>query len=384
MKAVRILFATLAAVVFAYLLVPQTAAEAQGTTLDLTAEAWVVMDVESGEILTQENASEELSAGSTTKIMTAYTAFEMLESGSAGFDEEVSVSPKAASFAKPIYSNVGLRAGDELDVQEMLMATLIASGNDSATALAEYLGGGVGPFVRRMNRDARRLGLRDTTLKNVTGLDAKGHHTSARDLARMARLASSTYPEFAEIVSTDYATVSTQKREIPLNTRNELLLSYPPATGVKTGTTPEAGQCLVASAASGDEEYIVVVLGSEDRYAEATTLLDYAFSSYYHRDLVRQGRRYARADVPYRRDEKIGLVAERSLEELVDESSEIKTDIQLMEDLPASAKPGAKLGKVIAKVDGERVGEVALVAETGYQEASFWEKAGFVVESIWP
>jgi serine-type D-Ala-D-Ala carboxypeptidase (penicillin-binding protein 5/6) len=382
----RVRFATMLAVVaFALLLAVRTDAEAQVTPLpDLTAEAWVVMDAESGEILAEENASEELPAGSTTKIMTAFTAFEMLASGEASFDEEVRVSPEAASFAKPIYSNVGLRAGDELNVREMLMATLIASGNDSATALAEHLGeGSVRRFVERMNRDARRLGLRDTVLKNVTGLDAKGHRTSARDLARMARLASSAHRNFSGMVATEYATVTTREREIPLNTENELLSSYPAATGVKTGTTPQAGQCLVASASLGEEEYIIVVLDSQDRYAEAMVLLDHAFSTYDRRDLVQEGARYAQPELPYRRGKTVGLVAEHDLEELVNEYSEVGTKIQIMEDIPGSVKAGTRLGEVVVSVDGERVGEVALLTERGYREASLWEKTWYTIEGIW-
>jgi serine-type D-Ala-D-Ala carboxypeptidase (penicillin-binding protein 5/6) len=233
------------------------------------ARSWVLAEAESGKYLAGENASERLSMGSTDKIMVALVALRQIEAGEVGLEDEVTVSGDAAAFATPLYSNVGLFAGDTLSVRELLAAALIPSGNDAAYALAEHVGdGNLDAFVERMNREAELLGLGDTRFANPTGLDARGQYSSARDLATMARAASE-YPLFRELVSTDYTTITTQDREIELVSTNELLSTYPPATGVKTGTTPGAGPSLVASAAAEDETYVSVVLDDVDRFASS-------------------------------------------------------------------------------------------------------------------
>ena len=238
--------------------------------------AWALADARGGEILAGENARKELPMASTTKIMTALVTLQ-----TADLDEPVIVSRRAAAYATPVYSNVGLRTGDTLSVRELLMAAMISSGNDADYALAEHLGGGgpdgVDKFVDEMNRKAEDLGLEDTHFENPVGFDARAHHTSAADLAEMTAVAMRE-PEFRRIVSTRHATVTTQDREVPLTNTNELLFSYASATGIKTGTTPAAGESLVASAAHGDESYVSVVLDAgEDRFASSERLLKYGF-----------------------------------------------------------------------------------------------------------
>jgi D-alanyl-D-alanine carboxypeptidase (penicillin-binding protein 5/6) len=345
---------------------------------EVAARAWALVDAPSGEYLAGENASARLPTASTTKIMVALVAFQ-----EANLDEEITVSEEAAAFANPIYSNVGLVAGDVLSVRELLMAALISSGDDATYALAEHLGGGsVEDFVEKMNREAEALGLRDTRFENPVGLDARTHYSSARDLAQMARLAMR-YPEFREMVGTTYASIFTRYREIPLTNTNEMLFVYPPATGVKTGTTPAAGPSLVASAAAGDESYVSVVLDArEDRFAASVRTLEHAFDTYDRADLVVEGKRYAETDVPYRRGEKVGLVAKASVEGLVDASSNVEREVRLIEEPPGSARPGTKLGEVVVKVDGERVGESALLASRGYDEASLKERVWYTVGGL--
>ena len=354
---------------------------------DVAARSWVLTDAESGEYLAGENADERLSMGSTDKIMVALVALRMVEAGEAGLEDEVTVSEEAASFAVPLYSNVGLFPGDSVSVRELLAATLIPSGNDAAYALAEHLGGGGGEagvdqFVERMNREAGLLGLEDTRFENPTGLDARGQYSSARDLAVMARAASE-YPLFREMVSTDYTTITTLDREIELVSTNELLSIYPPATGVKTGTTPGAGPSLVASAAAEDEAYVSVVLDDVDRFASSARLLDYGFAAYDRVDLVEEGEQYAKTQVPYRRGETVGLVAKESVEGLVSGDPRVERETRIFEELPASARPGTPLGEVVVEVDGERVGETSLVAARGYDEASLGERAWYTASGLW-
>jgi len=345
--------------------------------LEVSARAWAVTDLKTGEYLAGSGASEELPMASTTKVMGALVALET------DLDEEVTVSEEAAAFAVPAYSNVGLLPGDVLSARELLMASMISSGDDAAYALAEHVGdGSVGRFVGMMNEKAERMGLEETSFENPVGFDARGHHTSARDLATMTGAAMRN-PEFREMVSTEYATIVTPYREIPLTNTNELLFAYPPATGVKTGTTPAAGESLVSTAVSGDETYAFVILDArEDRFAASIRALEHAFAAYDRANLVVEGEKYAGADVPYRRDESIDLVASRDVEGLVDASPEVVREISVMEDPPPSARPGTRLGEVVVKVDGEVVGESPLVARGGYEEASLWERVWYTVGGV--
>jgi serine-type D-Ala-D-Ala carboxypeptidase (penicillin-binding protein 5/6) len=347
------------------------------------ARAWVLTNAGNGEYLAGENASERLPMGSTDKIMVALVTLRMVEEGKASLDDEVTVSREATAYATPLYSNVGLFAGDSLSVRELLEAALIPSGNDAAYALAQHLGGGdVSDFIDKMNQEAEALGLENTRFENPTGLDARGQYSSARDLATMAQAASK-YPFFRETVATDYSTITTQDREIELVSTNELLNTIPSSTGVKTGTTPRAGPSLVASAASKDEAYISVVLDDVDRFADSARLLNYGFATYDRSNLIVEGEQYARADVPYRRGETVGLVAKDNVEGLVDGDSEVERETRLFEDLPASARPGTKLGENVVEVDGKRVGKTSLVTAKGYEEASLGERMWYTASSLW-
>ena len=345
--------------------------------LEVSARAWAVTDLETGEYLAGNAASERLPMASTTKVMGALVALE------SDLEEEVTVSEEAAAFAVPAYSNVGLLPGDVLSAGELLMASMISSGDDAAYALAEHVGGGsVERFVGMMNERAQEMGLGETSFENPVGFDAREHHTSARDLATMTRTAMQN-PEFREMVSTEYATIATPYREIPLTNTNELLFAYPPATGVKTGTTPAAGESLVSSATKGDEAYAFVVLDAgEDRFAASIRAFKHAFAAYDRVDLVVGGEKYAGADVPYRRGESIDLVAARDVEGLVDASPEVEREITVAGDPPPSASPGTRLGEVVVKVDGRVVGASPLVARRGYEEASLWERVWYTVGGV--
>jgi D-alanyl-D-alanine carboxypeptidase (penicillin-binding protein 5/6) len=324
-------------------------------------------------------ALTDLPIASTTEIMAALVVLE-----SADLDEEVKVSKNAAAFATPAYSNVGLLPGATLSVRELLMATLISSGDDAAYALAEHVGGeaGVSRFVGEMNERARAMGLKNTHFENPIGFDAKGHYSSARDLARMARLATKN-PEFRKIVSTEYATIRTPYRKIPLTSINELLFTYGPATGIKTGTTPSAGENLVSSASKWDESYVCVILDSkEDRFGASVRALRYGFAAYDRKDLVVEGKRYASIEVPYRREKSVDLVAQGRVDGLVDASPDVDREVDLVEDPPDSARAGTRLGEVLVKVDGKKGGETELVAKNGYERASLGQRVWYTVEGI--
>ncbi len=231
--------------------------------VQLSAASALLMDLDAGQTLYALRPDEPRPPASTAKLMTALITLRRV-----ALDEAVTVSATAAGMEG---SRMGLVAGETLTVRDLLHGLLIASGNDAAVALAEHVAGSEADFVALMNGEAARMGLPATHFANSHGLDAEGMTSSAADLLAIARAALE-YPVFAEIV----ATQSVQVAGHDLTNTNELLGVYPGADGIKTGTTDEAGECLVASVSRSGHRIVAVILGSTGRYADARALLDFA------------------------------------------------------------------------------------------------------------
>jgi D-alanyl-D-alanine carboxypeptidase (penicillin-binding protein 5/6) len=342
----------------------------------INAGAWALEDTETGLYLAGEDPDKRMPIASTTKIIVALIALER----GVDLDEEVTISDQAERFVGSVYSNVGLISGERLSVRELLVASLVPSGTDADYALAEHLGGGGGKagvenFVEEMNRKADSMGLKNTHFENPAGLDSPEHYSSARDMAEIARAAME-YPEFRDIVDTEQATISTQSREIEVFNTNDLLYTYGPAIGVKTGTSPEAGPSLVAAAKEGDESYVAVVLdanGDQYRFTAAQKALDFAFADYEREALVREGQVYEKVGLPFRREESVGLAAAEDVPALAGPGLEVERRTTTDEP-PPEARSGEDLGTVEVLVDGKSVGSAPLVTEKGYEEASLWQK----------
>jgi len=342
----------------------------------INAGAWALEDTETGLYLAGEDPDKRMPIASTTKIIVALIALER----GVDLDEEVTISDQAERFVGSVYSNVGLISGERLSVRELLVASLVPSGTDADYALAEHLGGGGGKagvenFVEEMNRKADSMGLKNTHFENPAGLDSPEHYSSARDMAEIARAAME-YPEFRDIVDTEQATISTQSREIEVFNTNDLLYTYGPAIGVKTGTSPEAGPSLVAAAKEGDESYVAVVLdanGDQYRFTAAQKALDFAFADYEREALVREGQVYEKVGLPFRREESVGLAAAEDVPALAGPGLEVERRTTTDEP-PPEARSGEDLGTVEVLVDGKSVGSAPLVTEQGYEEASLWQK----------
>jgi len=237
------------------------------------SRAAILEDAASGQPLFGLNPDQRLAQASTTKIMTALVALSLYSP-----QTPVRVSARAASIGG---SSARLVGGEVLPFHDMLFGLLLPSGNDAAVALAEDENGGEAAFVERMNARALTLGLRNSHFRNPDGLDEDGHYSTATDLASLARAALGN-PEFATAVRTaDYAVAATAlHRGHDWHNLNELLGTYPGSDGVKTGTTQASGQVLVGSATREGHRLVMVVMGSENRYADARTLLDYGFEHF--------------------------------------------------------------------------------------------------------
>ena len=220
---------------------------------EVRAEAAVVMDADNGRLLYAQNPDKRLANASTTKIMTALLTLEEPEQ-----DRYFTVDPDAIRVEG---TTMGLQPGDSVTLHQLAAGMLLPSGNDAAGAAAVEIAGSEEAFVRRMNRRAEELGLTNTQYRNPSGLDAPGHYSSARDLATLAAHALEN-EDFADIVSQQEMRMAfgNPPYNHSIYTTNKLLERYPPAIGVKTGYTEDAGLCLVTAAEQDGTRLIVVTL----------------------------------------------------------------------------------------------------------------------------
>jgi serine-type D-Ala-D-Ala carboxypeptidase (penicillin-binding protein 5/6) len=242
----------------------------------LAVKGYYLVDYATNTPLAESAESEQLEPASLTKLMTAYVIFGALKSGRLHAADEVAVSEKAWRMRG---SRMFIEVNSKVSVDDLLHGLLIQSGNDASVALAEHLAGSVGAFVEEMNAAAAALGMHDSVFRNPHGLPARGHVSSARDLAVLARAIIAEFPEYYGL----YAQREFTYNGITQQNRNALLRRDPSVDGMKTGHTVAAGYCLVSSAERGGMRLIAVVLGAETPKARndgAEALLEYGFANY--------------------------------------------------------------------------------------------------------
>ncbi len=256
-------------------LLPTTA---EAVELPLTSRAALLMEKTTGQILFAQNEHEALEPASVTKIMTLLLTMDAIDSGALSYDDVVTVSANAAGMGG---SQVFLAEGEKITVEELLKSVCVSSGNDAAVALAEKVSGVTELFVEQMNNRAKGLGMDDTHFVNCTGLTAKGHVTSAYDIALMSRELLTRHPDIRRF--TTIWTDTIRGGAFGLANTNKLIRFYDGATGLKTGYTASAGYCISATAEREGMELIAVIMKGETadkRNTDAKALLNYGFSTY--------------------------------------------------------------------------------------------------------
>ena len=256
-------------------LLPRTAVAVE---LPLTSRAALLMEKTTGQILFAQNEHEALEPASVTKIMTLLLTMDAIDSGALSYDDVVTVSANAAGMGG---SQVFLAEGEKITVEELLKSVCVSSGNDAAVALAEKVSGVTELFVEQMNNRAKGLGMDDTHFVNCTGLTAKGHVTSAYDIALMSRELLTRHPDIRRF--TTIWTDTIRGGAFGLANTNKLIRFYDGATGLKTGYTTSAGYCISATAEREGMELIAVIMKGETadkRNTDAKALLNYGFSTY--------------------------------------------------------------------------------------------------------
>ena len=323
---------------------------------DVTCAACILVD-DTGRVLFARDPDVERPNASTTKMVTAMVVVEHADP-----EEPVVVSANAAATGG---GGLDLHAGERYTVGGLLYALLLTSSNDAAVALAEHVGGSEERFVAEMNDFAEDLGARHTAFANAHGLDAPGHHSTARDLARIA-VAVLRRPFLAGIVGTARATIPGPSGSVPVENRNVLLESYPGAIGVKTGYTAGAGDTLVAAARRHHRVLVAVAMGSASAAADDVALLDYGWARLARTVLV---------DADAAIGELVfgsGSTEVVAAEPLRGGESPARVSVELVPDdsvaVPISA--GERVGDAVVAVGDRTIGEVPALAGTDVGSAT--------------
>lgn len=339
------------------------------------AKSAILIERDTGTVLFEKNSDERLSPASMTKIMTMLLIMEALEDGKIQWNEKVRTSEYAASMGG---SQVFLEEGEEMTVDELLRAISISSANDASVAMAERIAGSEKQFVKMMNQKAKELGFKDTKFQNATGLPAKNHYSSARDMAILAKelLKHEKITNYTSQYES-YLREGTDKKFWLVNT-NRLVKFYPGVDGLKTGFTKEAKYCLTATAKKGDMRVIAVVFGaptSKERNKLITEMFDYAFSQYETKQFYAKGDELGKVTVEKGQQRNIKIAAGESISLLTkkgEKMDDVKTSLKLNKHIQAPIKKGDEIGKIVLIKNGKVLSENSAIAAENVKPASWW------------
>ncbi|WP_238988818.1 D-alanyl-D-alanine carboxypeptidase family protein [Calorimonas adulescens] len=337
---------------------------------DVNAKSAILMDSDTGTVLYEKNIHERLAPASVTKIMTLYLIMEAIDSGKIKLDDMVRVSEYASSMGG---SQVYLAPGEEMSVEDLIKAITIASANDAAVALAEYIAGSEQLFVEMMNDAVSKWGLKDTHFVNVTGLPTDNHYTSVYDTAIISMKLINEHPSILKYTSIWMDTL--REGKFGLANTNKLIRTYG-ADGLKTGSTEEAKYCLSATKKVGNTRLIAVLFGAPDsktRFGETIKLLDYGFANYETYNLFKKGDLVGKINVEKGSINIYEIRIPKDISILIKkgEGGNIVSSVELVDKIVAPAKVGYEIGKIIIKNKGEVIQEIPLTTEVDIQKATF-------------
>ena len=346
-------------------------AEAGGmqAELSLPVKSAILIDQNTGTVRYEKNADQPLPPASITKIMSLLLFMEALESGKIGLQDTVTCSEVAAGFGG---SQIWLKPGEEMTVEELLKAVAVQSANDATVCLAEYVAGSETAFVQQMNQKAAELGMEHTHFACCAGLDHEDHYSTARDIAMMSR-ALLQYPKITEYTTIWMDTLRGGATSL-VNT-NRLVRFYQGATGLKTGTTNGAGCCLSASATRDGLGLIAVVLGAENsdkRFTAARALLDWGFANYAAAEITPP--ELEPLPVTHGTASTVELTALPPTEGIVvpkGQRDALNQTVNLAESIEAPMAAGTEVGTVTVTIEGSTVAEYPVVTAAAVDRMTF-------------
>lgn len=352
------------------------AMESENSLPQISAPSAILVDFASGQTIYEKNPDEKLPLASVTKIMTMLLAMEEIDSGRMNYDDIITASAHAKSYGG---STIFLDEGEQMSVDDILKGIAVASGNDAAVAMGEHISGTEPLFVERMNQRAAELGMKNTHFINCNGLDADGHYSCARDIAIMSR----------ELMKHEgifkYTTIwmdSLRNGEFTLSNTNKLVRFYEGCTGLKTGSTSKAKFCISATAKRGNMHLISVIMAAEtskERQADASTLLNYGFSAYECKDIIKKGTEIAKIPVPKSRADSVSVITESDYSFLTKKTDKVQIETKNeLNKVAAPIKKGDEAGYITILIDGKDTHKVRLVYSADAPKATM----GYVFKNL--
>jgi D-alanyl-D-alanine carboxypeptidase (penicillin-binding protein 5/6) len=340
----------------------------------IIGRSWLVGDLTSGQILAAQRADERIEPASLTKLMTAYVVFQAVRERKLVLDQQARVSERAWRVGG---SRMFIQPGRPVTVDELIRGMVVQSGNDACIALAEAVAGAEEVFVQMMNREAERLGMKNTHFMNVSGLPDARHYSTAQDLYR---LSAALIRDFPDLYGQYYSQKEFRYNNITQPNRNRLLWIDPSVDGMKTGHTEAAGYCLVASSKRGERRLLSVLLGSSSeatRAQESQKLLNWGFQFFDTLKLHSGGAEVKQLEV-YKgaeRTVKAGFTSDLFITVPKGETDKLKADLLSEQPLLAPVAQGQRVGTLRVTFDGKPLAEYPVVALQTVPVAGIFRRA---------
>ncbi|MFQ9977094.1 D-alanyl-D-alanine carboxypeptidase family protein [Clostridium cadaveris] len=351
--------------------------------LDVEAKSAILLEPTSGEILYEKNSKEKFAPASVTKVMTMLLTMEAVDSGKIKLSDKVTCSENAKKMGG---STMLLDTGEVRTVEELLKGVGIASGNDAAVALAEYLGGSEDAFVVMMNTRAKELGMNDTTFKNCNGLPAEGHVSTANDISIMSRELLK-HPTILKYTGTYMETISEGRNSpIELVNHNKLVRFFKGCDGLKTGYTEEAKYCISATSVREGVRVLAVIMGAPSykiRNRDASMLMNYGFSKFYSKKIVSKDDDVEKIFLDRYKDKFFIAKAAEDLSVTLSKGKEVEITPQLILD---ENKKSFKEGEIIGTCkyySGENlIGEVKIYSDRDVKKGTFFDNMKYNIKNL--
>jgi len=338
----------------------------------LAANGYVLLDFNSGQVITENNAEQRMEPASLTKMMSTYVIGHELKAGNISLQDKVTISKKAWRMPG---SRMFVEVGKQIDVESLLKGIIIQSGNDATVAMAEFVAGSEDAFASLMNNYAKQLGMLNSNFVNSTGLPDAEHYTTPRDMAILGRALIQDFPDHYKW----YAIKKFTFNNITQYNRNKLLWRDKSVDGIKTGHTESAGFCLVASANRDDMRLISVVLGTKSdssRVEESQKLLSYGFRFYRSHKLYDANTEISSTDIWKGREDTVPLGLLNDLYVVIPRGQykQLKPSINFESIIEAPINKNQVLGNLTVKLDKKLITERSLVALRDVEQGSWWKR----------
>ncbi|EKS4344063.1 D-alanyl-D-alanine carboxypeptidase family protein [Clostridium sp. CTA-1] len=352
----------------------------EGGSLDVEAKSALLIEPTTGKVIYEKNSHEKFAPASVTKIMTMLLSMEAVDSGKIKLTDKVTISENAKKMGG---STMLLDVGEERTVEELLKGIAIASGNDAAVAMGEYLAGSEEAFVKMMNDRAQKLNMKDTSFKNCTGLSEEGHKTSAYDISIMSRELLK-HKQILKYTGTYMETISEgRKSPIGLVNHNKLVRFFKGCDGLKTGFTDEAKYCISATATRDGVRMLAVIMGAPTykiRNKDASKLMNYGFSKFQCKTIVKKGDVISKIPLNSKGDKYFMAKSCEELNAIVEKGKNTKiTNKCIIDENKKEYKINEEVGVCEFYSDGNLIGKVKITSDRNIRKSGIFNqfKGGF-------